>query len=483
MIHLVTKQNIKCNEGIRKASMEECMMFINRNSFILALDTETTGYSPFLDRLLTLQIGTPEDQFIVDATTYDVSILKLHLEKVKIMLAHNMKFDWQWLYHHGIDIRNIYDTFLAEAVLTTGHDTELRGLSLEACAIKYCGVQLNKTIRGKIMREGLSERVIIYAAQDTAHLFAIREKQLESIRKWELEKVLELENKVVRVFALMEYNGVLVNPKRWMAVAEKVEEDIQNTERELNKILTEEIDALDVRIKESDEETRKLLLERRRFLRKFEVKSVQYDMFIDPVLPTEKVFVNWSSNQQKLDIIVNGLGLIIPNVDNRKLIKIANKHRLIPVLIRYNKEAKLKSSFGRKFVQENINPNTGRVHPNYFQIVSTGRISCQDPNLLNIPSHGDLATKIRAAFVAREGYRIVGGDYSNFELRIIAECAEDPLWDKVFLEDGDLHTELCVKTFDIDYADVKKPFPLKPEYKYRDVQKTIDFGFYLNWPK
>jgi len=97
-------------------------------------------------------------------------------------------------------------------------------------------------------------------------------------------------------------------------------------------------------------------------------------------------------------------------------------------------------------------------------------------NINQIPSHGELATKIRASFEAPEGYKIVGGDYSGMELRIIAEFSKDPTWISVFNRGGDLHSELCAMTFGIPIEDVKKPFPPKPEFKYRDVQKTVDFG-------
>jgi DNA polymerase-1 len=83
---------------------------------------------------------------------------------------------------------------------------------------------------------------------------------------------------------------------------------------------------------------------------------------------------------------------------------------------------------------------------------------------------------MRECFVPEKRYKIVGGDYSGCELRIIAEFSKDPVWVNAFKEGKDLHSELCAMTFNIDINDVKTPTPFKPDIKYRDVQKTLNFG-------
>jgi DNA polymerase-1 len=116
------------------------------------------------------------------------------------------------------------------------------------------------------------------------------------------------------------------------------------------------------------------------------------------------------------------------------------------------------------------------VHYNVWQILSTGRISVSEPNLNQIPSKGDLGKQIRNCFVAKEGYKIVGGDFSGMELRIIAEFSKDPLWINAFNDGQDLHSVLCAATFDIPITDVKQETPFKKGVSYRDIQKTINFG-------
>lgn len=84
---------------------------------------------------------------------------------------------------------------------------------------------------------------------------------------------------------------------------------------------------------------------------------------------------------------------------------------------------------------------------------------------------------IRSCFIpSEEDMVIVGGDYNGFELRIIAEFSQDPLWINTYINGGDLHSILCTETFGIDMSEIKKPFPGNPDITYRDLQKTIDFG-------
>lgn len=97
-------------------------------------------------------------------------------------------------------------------------------------------------------------------------------------------------------------------------------------------------------------------------------------------------------------------------------------------------------------------------------------------NLQQIPAHSELGKKIKSCFIPSEGNVFVSADYSGFELRIIAQFSQDPLWVNTFIEDKDLHSILCAQTFNIPIEDVTKPFPPKPDISYRFLQKTVNFG-------
>jgi DNA polymerase-1 len=444
MIYFIGNKELVENEFYEFSTIDKCIDYFKDKESI-EVDTETTGFDPHTCKIICIQLGDKENQFVIDVNAVSILLLKELLES-KLILFQNAKFDLRFLYSNDIYPTKIYDTFLAECVLTTG--LEDRELGLKALAWKYCGVLLDKEIRGQIYREGLSTRVIQYAANDVAYLHLIREKQLVEIEKLELNAVLDLENEVVKVFAKMEFHGILLDPDKWMDVAKTTESNVINLQLELDEIVLNEPK-----------------------LSKYVPKYKQTDLF---GFEKRDLDINWSSNAQKLKI-VKDLGINIDSVDERNLSKNKRKHIIMSKLLDYSKQAKLVTSFGKKFLSF-INPKTQRIHFSIWQILSTGRISVSEPNLNQIPSKGELGKKIRSCFIPKEGYSIVGGDFSGMELRLIAEFSQDKLWLDAFNAGQDLHSVLCAKTFDISITDVKQETPFKAGVTYRDVQKTINFG-------
>jgi len=448
MIYIISNQLSLYDsfEGIEYKDVDFCIQYFSDKKFI-GVDTETTGFDVHTKKLLTLQLGNYEDQFYID-NTIDISIFKLLLEdKNKVCLFHNAKFDLKFLFCAGIHPYNIYDTFLAECVLTAGYEEGQSKLSLKDVCEKYVGVSLDKSVRGEI-HKGLSQRVIDYASNDVKYLERVMECQMIEINKWELNNILDLENSVVKVFALMEYNGIGFDVNIWKDVAKITGQKVRELEDACDEVILNTPIA-----------------------NKYKA-DIQGNLFFDDA--QRKTNINWSSPIQKLKVI-NELGIKIVDTMAMTLSNNQNKHPLIPLLVEYNRMSKLSSSFGLEMLKY-VNPITNRIHSNVWQILSTGRISMEEPNLLQIPSKGDLAKIMRSAFIPKPGYKIVGGDYQGFELSIIAEFSEDPIWVDSINNGGNLHSILCAKTFNIPIEDVKNPFPSKPTITYRDVQKTLDFG-------
>lgn len=447
MIYLVTNnQELFNNDSYIIISKEEAYAELVNES-IIELDTETTGFDPHTCNLLTQQFGIKDKQFVIDNKTINPLYFKDILEdKNKLFILQNAKFDLRFFLKLGINIKNVYDTFLVECVLTTG--IEDRKLGLDALAMKYCNVVLDKSIRGGIHREGLTTRVVKYCADDVTYLREIMDKQMLEVEKYNLQNVIDLENKVTRVFARMEFNGISINKAKWLEVAEITEKGTLEIESKLDIILKEEPK-----------------------LQKYVPKYVQTNLFD---FEERELNINWASAKQKLDILKD-LGFNTDSTGDRFLQTNKDKHPIIKELINYNKYNKLASAFGKEFLKF-INKNTGRIHYNTWQILSTGRISVSEPNLNQIPSKGDLGKQIRNCFIPQQGYKIVGGDFASMELRVIAEFSKDPLWVNAFNNNEDLHSVLCAATFDIPITDVKKETPFKKGVTYRDIQKTINFG-------
>lgn len=420
--------------------------FINHTE--IQCDTETTGFSPHIDKLLTIQFGDHTNQFVVDLSTIDIELIKPIFNYDSLFLFQNAKFDLRFLYKHGITINKLYDTFLAELILQTGIDRDKQLCALNDIVWKYCNYKLDKSIRGNINIEGLSDRVIKYASEDVKYLSLVKKQQLVKLQKLDLLNVLDLENEVTKVFALMEYNGITLDVNKWTSVAKQTQENTKRLEQQLDDIVFKDT-----------------------HLSKFVPKAFQQNLF---GFEERKLNINWGSSQQKQDVL-KSLGIIEDSTGERILQRNKHKHVLIRTLIDYNKSRKLNDAFGMSALNF-INKKTGRIHSDTWQILSTGRISISNPNYQQIPSKGELGKVIRSAFIPQQGYKIVGGDFSGCELRLLAEFSQDPVWLDVFNQNKDLHSELCALTFNIPIEDVTKPFPMKPDLTYRTVQKTVNFG-------
>jgi len=375
MIKFITEQK----------QLAECIQYLESLTFI-SLDTETTGFSPHTCKLLSLQVGNKQLQYFIDVKKVNILPLKEQLE-TKVILGANLKFDWQHMYHNGIDIKHMWDVFLAECILTTGYDSEDRHVSLEAIALKYCNIQLDKSIRGRIMAEGFTERVIKYGAEDIEFLEEIKKLQEVELAKWDLNRVVELENTVCRVFAMMEYQGILVDRNKWIEVSKKIQD--------INKELTKKLDGIIVNESKSN-------------INFIKYTQVQQDLFTEDI---RKTIINWASPKQKVEIL-NKLGVKVDSVADKVLQKNKARHTIIRDLIELSKHNKLESSFGMDFLKF-INPITNRIHSSIWQILQTGRISMSEPNLQQIPAHSELGQVIKSCFIPKKGYKFVSADYSG----------------------------------------------------------------------
>ena len=231
MIYLVTNQQSMFNSvGYSLASIEESLEYLNTLD-IIGFDTETMGMDPYNCQLLSMQLGDNDKQYVIDCTTVDPSEYKEILEK-KELIMHNAKFDLRFLYYQGIMPCKVYDSFLMERVLYTGIDTVRK--SLDAVTYKYCKIELDKTVRGHIHREGLSARVIKYAADDVKYLHEIRRKQIVALEEKNLKRTASLDNEFVKVLAYVEYCGFYMSPLAWQ---KKCDEDLKDLAAVTRKLI------------------------------------------------------------------------------------------------------------------------------------------------------------------------------------------------------------------------------------------------------
>lgn len=390
----------------------------------LCIDTETTGFDPHQEKMLCIQLGNKDEQYVIDTRSLNVLFLKPFLENA-LLIGQNLKFDLKFLYKQGIHPRKIYDTFVAEKVLNCGDNLVRAGL--DALAERYCGVTLDKTIRTNIKKEGLSEQVLQYAADDIKYLEEIRDKQLVALREKDLIGALNIENKFTPALAYIEYCGFKLDRNKWRLKMEKDQERLEDCLTKLNdwvmsNQLTEFIDS-------------------------------QMDMF-----QAVGCSVNWSSSMQVIHLF-ESLGIDCTVVDKgvaKKSVEASvigkNSHELVKLYLAYKRAEKVTSTYGKNFLAQ-INPVTQRLHTNFRQILDTGRISSGGKdkntgeayiNFQNIPSDAET----RSCFVAEPGNTLIISDYSGQEQIVLANRAQDDNL-LAFYDNGlaDMHSFVASKMY------------------------------------
>ena len=189
----------------------------------LGLDTETTGLSFLTKNLLLLQIGNFDFQVLFDMVSFDYKIpqeLKIFLNTSnKLYIIQNAKFDLKFLFQQGVIIKKIYDTMLAEIILTNG--LQYSGRDLDSLTEKYCGINLDKSIRGDIITKGLSDAVLLYGANDVKYLPDIKRKQLFQAESLGLHKAIALDNAFVVVLSYVEFCGIKLDLPKWLEKTKK----------------------------------------------------------------------------------------------------------------------------------------------------------------------------------------------------------------------------------------------------------------------
>lgn len=451
MINFIANYADKMVGGeVRQSNKEELINWLSTKT-IIAVDTETQGDFNFSNKVIMLQIGDADEQFVIDTRDTDVKFLAPYFSNAGILkLFHNAKFDLKFLrYCFGFDTQNVYDTFLVECLLTNGKRG--RTLNLADVTNKYTGAYMDKSVRLNFLKKGTVEfttQEIVYSGRDVEYLHAIRDAQLKEVEVLELNNVVDLENEAVHVFADIEYNGMKLDANRWVAQADKTEDLLKERKKELDYFILDNYPKCS-----------------------FIKGNVQLTMFdTDPVL----LDINWDSPVQMKQLFLE-LGIPVKTTSAKDIVIFEDKYEIISKFIAYKKTAKLVSTYGKNFLTY-INPVTERVHTNFWQILDTARVSSGGsdtaPNMQNLPASNDY----RNPFVARPGWKIVSCDFSGQEARLAASGSQDPTWVTAFKEGKDLHSEVAALVFGIEVDKARdKPAFLQGK-SYRDVAKMINFA-------
>lgn len=178
-------------------------------------DTETTGLDPFTSKMTVIQLKQGENIRIIQSLTSDKIREVKDLLESSFVVGHNLKFDLKFIKHHfDIEPTNIFDTYIAEILISGGQKARRKGTAtLEAVAKQYTGIQLNKSRDVRLSFNGgkLTEEQIEYAAMDVAVLPEIYKKQQEQLKALGLEKVFEIEMGCIPATVWLELSGLLLD--------------------------------------------------------------------------------------------------------------------------------------------------------------------------------------------------------------------------------------------------------------------------------
>src|SRR5262245_48082675 len=393
---------------------------------VVGLDTETTDLDPFTSRLRLIQLATPDRVFIFDfdafangnaANSEALAPLRRLLEAPRpIKIAHNAKFDAKFIKHNlRVDLGGLFDTLLASQLVGAGDIEERHGL--ETVASRYLNEAIDKSERLSNWNFELSEAQLEYAARDAAILLPLREKLIERLKSESLVKVAQLEFECVMPVVDIELAGFYMHKERWLEQLSIVEKRRVELAEQLQQVLAEE--------------------------------SSQGSLFGGP----QREDINLDSHQQ-LTQALNRLGIPVPeSTRNWKLQPLAVEYPIIGTLLEYRTVQKALTSYGENMI-ELINPITKRLHADFRQIgAPTGRFACTNPNIQQVPH----AVEYRRCFSGHpEGSKLVIADYSQIELRILAEFSSDSGFIDAFNSGADLHKVTAAQVFNVGLDQVSK---------------------------
>ncbi|WGS86293.1 DNA polymerase I [Methylomonas sp. UP202] len=353
-------------------------------------------------------------------------------DPAKAKLGQNLKHDAHVLANHGIALRGIrHDTMLESYVLNSTATKH----NMDDLAKHYLGVETIhfEDVCGKGSKQiGFAEVAIDqateYAAEDADITLRLHQTLSAQLQRqpglWALYN--EIEVPLIDVLTRIEANGVLIDSDMLA----------QQSQELADRMIGLEIQAHDLAGSTFNLGSPK------------QIQEILYDRQKLPVLKK-------TPKGQ-------------PSTDESVLQELAIDYPLPRVILEHRGMSKLKSTYTDKLPQQ-INPKTGRVHTSYHQAVAaTGRLSSTDPNLQNIPIRSEEGRKIRQAFIAPPGYKIVAADYSQIELRIMAHLSGDAGLLKAFADGEDVHRATAAEVFEVA--------PDQVTHDLRRSAKAINFG-------
>lgn len=530
MIYFVSNQKTLFeSDSFQPMSVEESVALI-KSWKIFQFDTEGTGLDCHIAKVLLMQFGSMDKttQVVVDCTTIDPLLYKDVIEQ-GFLVGQNLKYDAKMLMALGIFIRRCYDTMIAEMLRYFGFPRipvspeeyeeqkydfpyhiktskakkncpsrtyyEL-SFALDAIGYKYLGVNIDKSVRGKIKYVGITEEVIVYGANDVVHLADIMNAQVAYFKSINAMPALKIECSAVLPIAYFEYCGVMINEDKWLSIYKRNCSDLQKVKDSLNAFVVN--------------------LGNKDFIR----NTIQLDLFEDvDTSDKSKCNINWNSTDDVVPLLkflgynTKGWNKEKKEETESKGVDLVKKQKHVnpefsALYLELSRLEKLCSTYGPQYINA-INPKTKRIHTEFRQLDTvTGRLSCGSqkqnedlaslkglplqprkshpeevcayPQIQNLPN----TDEVRSCFIAEEGNDFISIDYNSEESRLLASLSGDKGMLEVFEKGYDMHSYVAWLIYpdkiprDVDIRSIKE--------KYHSLRQSakgpeFTFAFLGNW--
>lgn len=413
----------------------------------VAFDLETTALSPRDGEIRLCSLNTGKGRYVVDlfrTKTLGALVPALNATNA-VIVGQNLKFDQKWmLYKEGVEFRRLFDAFRASNVLYNGYKHVAHDLYALYRRELGIGPEAPDLGGSDWSAPELTKDQLDYAAEDITHLLPLREVLIPKLKAADLVRVAAIEFNAILPEATIELNGFYLDKERWIALA---------------------------RMNEARWRASRALLMQ-------ELPS-PFDQLALPGIPlSDKKSLNLDSPEQMLESFRRmGLtqkikdpethqDLTVPLQDTKEitLAMLAGKYPIVEKFIEYRGYSQRKKSFGIDYL-EHVNPKTGRIHTEFWPFTGAGRYSSSKPNLQQIPR--DKA--FRECFRAPDGRKLAIADYSNIEMRLVAEISGDPVLIQIFVDDRDAHRATASLLASVEEHLVSKD--------QRQQAKPVNFGF------
>ncbi len=413
---------------------------------VFAFDTETTDLNAMQAELVGLSFSARAGEAAYVPLNHDYEGAPKQLEQQWVLeqltpllqdpnntiIGQNLKYDLEVLKKYGVEVTApIYDTLLESYVFNSTANRH----DLDTLALKYLGETLIsfEDVAGKGVKQVTFNKVAIekaspYAAEDADMALQLHHKLMPELDGCEpVKKVLtDIEIPLLPILVNMESHGVLINVDMLNAQSAELAKRIDELEQEAHRLAGKEFNL-------------------------GSPKQLQQILFEERKLPILKKTPKGQ-----------------PSTAENVLQDLAHDYPLPKIILEYRSLSKLKSTYTDR-LPEQVNPGSGRIHTSYNQAVTaTGRLSSNNPNLQNIPVRTEEGRKIRKAFIAPSGYKIVAADYSQIELRMIADISKDPGLVNAFMHGLDVHRSTAAEIFAVPLEEVTT--------EQRRSAKAINFG-------